>query len=146
MLKTTRFVNLSLMGLGTGISFSHFLQWRRKAELPGEVLVRVQKTLYNDYGPTGAIMEPGELLSTLATLALVRKRRIQTVLASVALSRFYVEEHLEDLFEEEPSGAENGDAGASLPTAKDEALLAENAAGGDWISRTGRLRREVKGT
>jgi hypothetical protein len=85
LLKITRFANLSLMGLGTGISFSHFLQWRRKAELPGEVFVRVQKTLYNDYGPTGAIMEPGELLSTLATLALVRKRRIQTVLASVAL-------------------------------------------------------------
>ena len=85
LFKITRFANLSLMGLGTGISFSHFLQWRRKAELPGEVFVRVQKTLYNDYGPTGAIMEPGELLSTLATLALVRKRRIQTVLASVAL-------------------------------------------------------------
>jgi len=59
--------------------------------------------------------------------------------------RFYVEEHLDDLFEEEPSGAENGDAGTSLPTANDEALLAENAAGGDWISRTGRQRRAVKG-
>jgi transposase len=59
--------------------------------------------------------------------------------------RFYVEEHLDDLFEEEPSGAENGDAGATLPTANDEALLAENAAGGDWISRMGRQRREVKG-
>ena len=45
LLKITRFANLSLMGLGTGISFSHFLQWRRKAELPGEVFVRVQKTL-----------------------------------------------------------------------------------------------------
>jgi transposase len=59
--------------------------------------------------------------------------------------RFYVEEHLKDLFEEEPSGAENGDAGVSLRTADDEALPAENAAGGDWIARTGRQRREVKG-
>jgi hypothetical protein len=37
MLKITRFVSLSLMGLGTGVSFSHLLQWKRKAELPGEV-------------------------------------------------------------------------------------------------------------
>jgi len=85
LLKITRFANISLMGLGTGISFSHFLQWRRKAELPAEVFVRVQKTLYNDYGPTGAIMEPGELLSTLATLALLRKRRLPALLTSVAL-------------------------------------------------------------
>jgi len=85
LLKITRFVNLSLMGLGTGVSFSHLLQWKRKAELPGEVFVRVQKTLYKDYGPTGAIMEPGELLSTLATLALLRKRRTPALLTSVAL-------------------------------------------------------------
>jgi hypothetical protein len=85
LLKITRFANILLMGLGTGISFSHFLQWRRKAELPAEVFVRVQKTLYNDYGPTGAIMEPGELLSTLATLALLRKRRLPALLTSVAL-------------------------------------------------------------
>jgi len=58
--------------------------------------------------------------------------------------RFYVEEHLEDLFEEEPSGAQNGDAGVPLPTANDKALLAENAAGDDWISRKGRQRRELK--
>jgi hypothetical protein len=36
LLKITRFVNLSLMGLGTGISFSHLLQWKKKAELPGK--------------------------------------------------------------------------------------------------------------
>jgi transposase len=59
--------------------------------------------------------------------------------------RFYVEEHLDDLFEEKLSGAQHGDAGALLPTADDDALPAENAAGGDWIARTGRQRREVKG-
>ena len=85
LLKITRFVNLSLMGLGTGVSFSHLLQWKRKSELPGEVFVRVQKTIYNAYGPTGAIMEPGELLSTLATLALLRKRRTPALLTSLAL-------------------------------------------------------------
>jgi hypothetical protein len=84
-LKITRFLSLSLMGLGTGVSFSHLLQWKRKAELPADVFVRVQKTLYNNYGPTYAVMEPGELLSTLATLALVRRRRTVAVLTSVAL-------------------------------------------------------------
>jgi Anthrone oxygenase len=90
LLKITRFVSLSLMGLGTGVSFSHLLpwnllQWKRKAELPGEVFVRVQKSLYNAYGPTGVIIEPGELLSTLATLALLRKRRTPALLTSLAL-------------------------------------------------------------
>ena len=85
LLKITRFVSHSLMGLGTGVSFSHLLQWKRKAELPGEVFVRVQKTLYNAYRPTGAIMEPGELLSTLATLTLLRKRRTPALLTSLAL-------------------------------------------------------------
>jgi hypothetical protein len=32
LLKITRFANISLMGLGTGVSFSHLLQWKRKAE------------------------------------------------------------------------------------------------------------------
>ena len=43
-LKITRFLSLSLMGLGTGVSFSHLLQWKRKAELPADVFVRVLKT------------------------------------------------------------------------------------------------------
>jgi hypothetical protein len=85
LLKITRFANLSLMGLGSGISFSHLLQWKKKAELPGKVFVRVQKTIYNNYGPTGAIMEPAELLFTLATLALLRKRRSPALLTSAAL-------------------------------------------------------------
>jgi transposase len=60
--------------------------------------------------------------------------------------RFYVEEHLDGLFERKSPSTENGDARASsLPAADEEVLLAENAAGGDWISRTGRQRREVKG-
>ena len=84
-MKITRFVSLSLMGLGTGASFSHLLQWKRKGELPVEVFVRVQTTLYNAYGPTDAIMEPGELFSTLATLALLRKRRTSALLPSLAM-------------------------------------------------------------
>jgi transposase len=65
--------------------------------------------------------------------------------------RFAIEEHLDGLFEREPPGEHNGGARAqvdelwTLPAADDEALLAENAAEEDWISRNGRQRREVKG-
>src|SRR5215203_3201069 len=75
--------------------------------------------------------------------------------------RFYVEEHLGELFtdEEELVGAEQeaiaiaayGQYGSSaselyeLPSADDETLVVENAAKDDWISRVGCQRREQKG-
>lgn len=77
--------------------------------------------------------------------------------------RFYVEEHLDEVFtsgEEEPPNAEQEDKVSTasergespmavlyeLPSVGDSALLAEeNAARDDWISRDGRQRREQKG-
>jgi transposase len=73
--------------------------------------------------------------------------------------RFYVEEHLDELFTEdellnpnqEDSDATDGggdwpvDDFYELPSADDEVLIAENAARDDWISRDGRQRREQKG-
>ena len=76
--------------------------------------------------------------------------------------RFFVEEHLDELFteEEEPPDAERevsltalaDEQGESpmaelykLPSADDDALLAQNASKDDWISRNGRQRREQKG-
>jgi transposase len=75
--------------------------------------------------------------------------------------RFYVEEHLGELFtdEEELVGAEQeaiaiaaySQYGSSaselyeLPSADDQTLVVENAAKDDWISRDGRQRREQKG-
>ena len=76
--------------------------------------------------------------------------------------RFYVEEHLGELFsEEEPLDAEQEESFTTmanewdeplvgklykLPSADDEALIAQNSAKDDWISRNGRQRREVKGS
>jgi transposase len=74
-------------------------------------------------------------------------------------SRFYVEEHLDELFTEdellnpnqEDSVATDGGGDSpvddfyELPSADDEVLIAENAARDDWISRDGRQRREQKG-
>jgi transposase len=76
--------------------------------------------------------------------------------------RFYVEEHLGELFtEEEPLDAQQDEERITvanewdeslvgvlyeLPSADDEELVAYNAARDDWISRDGRQRREQKGT
>jgi transposase len=75
--------------------------------------------------------------------------------------RFFVEQHLGELFtEDEPFGAEQEEVGIivaaeqsespvaelhELPSASDAALIAENAAKDDWISRNGHQRRENKG-
>jgi transposase len=72
--------------------------------------------------------------------------------------RFFVEEHLGELFTEKgPLDAEQEQQSTTmakgwdlggvyeLPSADDEALTAENAEKGDWISRDGRQRREQKG-
>jgi hypothetical protein len=70
--------------------------------------------------------------------------------------RFAVEQHLQDLFEEDPQvpdGA-SGDAARAtaaedldlLPTSEDAQLICANAAKSDWISKAGRQDREVKGT
>ncbi len=70
--------------------------------------------------------------------------------------RFAVEQHLQDLFEEDPQedpdGAPPDAVRASvaedldpLPTSEDAELTAANAAKSDWISKAGRQDREVKG-
>ena len=67
--------------------------------------------------------------------------------------RFSVEQHLENLFEEQaPQEETDGVSGAAhvedperLPTSNDEALKARNAPESNWISRMGRQQREVKG-
>jgi hypothetical protein len=76
--------------------------------------------------------------------------------------RFYVEEHLGELFTEEhlPEAEQEETIRAlvdsrdelvpvaefyELPSAHEEALIAENASKDDWISRDGRQRREQKG-
>ena len=68
--------------------------------------------------------------------------------------RFAVEQHLQDLFEEDsqdPVYDTHGAAEAAdgdlelLPTLEDAQLITANAAKSDWISKAGRQDREVKG-
>jgi IS5 family transposase len=70
--------------------------------------------------------------------------------------RFAVEQHLQDLFEEDPQEDPNGapfdthralvaEDLDSLPTSEDAELAAANVTRSDWISKAGRQDREVKG-
>jgi transposase len=68
--------------------------------------------------------------------------------------RFAVEQHLQDLFEQDPQTArENPDGAAKtanhdldhLAASEDAHLVAANAAKSDWISKAGRQDREAKG-
>ena len=69
--------------------------------------------------------------------------------------RFAVEQHLQDLFEQDPQEepvhnaagtARTSDGGLDhLPGSNDEELVTANAARSDWISKAGRPDREVKG-
>jgi transposase len=70
--------------------------------------------------------------------------------------RFAVEQHLQDLFEEDPQDSDDAPPDAeralvaedldSLPTSEDAELAAANVTRSDWISKAGRQDREVKGT
>jgi transposase len=70
--------------------------------------------------------------------------------------RFAVEQHLRDLFEEDPLEGPDGTSTEAaraaavgdlypLPTSEDAELISANAARRDWISKTGHQDREVKG-
>jgi hypothetical protein len=68
---------------------------------------------------------------------------------------FAVEQHLQDLFEEDPQDSDGGSSDAVratiaedldlLPTSEDAQLISANAAKSDWISKAGRQDRGVKG-
>jgi hypothetical protein len=69
--------------------------------------------------------------------------------------RFAIEQHLQDLFEEDPQDSDDSLSDAAratiaedldpLPTSEDTELICANAARSEWISKAGRQDREVKG-
>jgi hypothetical protein len=86
LLSSTRLINSLLAGLSTGVTFSHLLQASTKKELPAPDFLKVQTTLYNNYGAVAPVLEGGTLLSTLVQLSLVRGRRPAFPLSLLALS------------------------------------------------------------
>jgi hypothetical protein len=64
------FLSVFLLGLVTGVSFSHLLQRGPKTTLSGLQFLAVQQVLLRNYGPAIGGLEAGALFSTL-TMAIV---------------------------------------------------------------------------
>ena len=77
ILKTLRFITLLLVALWMGLEFSHTLELPPKVQYDGRLYVTIQNTLYQYFGAPGpgAIVTVGALVSAIALLLLVRKRR-----------------------------------------------------------------------
>jgi hypothetical protein len=76
-----QFLSIFLLGLVTGVSFSHLLQRGPKATLSGVQLLAVQQVLLRNYGPAIGGLEVAALLSTLAMAILTWREPVVPFLA-----------------------------------------------------------------
>jgi hypothetical protein len=83
-LDLTRSFAILLMALACGVSFSHLLQRRPKATLPGPVFLTVQQVLLRNYGAAVGTIETGALLLTVLLVFRVRTMPTALSLAAVA--------------------------------------------------------------
>jgi hypothetical protein len=84
MLETLAFIDLFLMALITGVSFSHLLQRGPKSELPGPQFLAVQQILLRNYGAVIGALEVTALLLAVLLAMLVRARPALFYLAAGA--------------------------------------------------------------
>ena len=82
MLRMTRFVSLLLSALNLGLAWAHLIEMGPKRAMSGPEWLATQR-IYRDYGKAAGITVPTALLSTLTTLALVRRRRPATLLTAL---------------------------------------------------------------
>lgn len=73
MLAILRFVSLLLGALNLGLAFAHVVEMRPKRAMSGPEWLTTQQA-YRDFGRAAGVTFPALLLSTLATLVLVRER------------------------------------------------------------------------
>jgi hypothetical protein len=78
------FLSLLLLGLATGVSFSHLLQRGPKATLSGAQFLAVQQVLLRNYGAAIGGLEVAALLSTLALAVLTWREPVKSLLAMLA--------------------------------------------------------------
>ena len=78
------FVSVFLLGLASGVSFSHLLQRGPKKTLPPAQFLAVQQVLLRNYGGAIGGLEMAALISTLASAIVSWGRPVMPVLASVA--------------------------------------------------------------
>jgi hypothetical protein len=84
MLETLAFIDLFLMALITGVSFSHLLQRGPKSELPGPQFLAVQQILLRNYGAVIGALEVTAFLLAVLLAMLVRARPALFYLAAGA--------------------------------------------------------------
>jgi hypothetical protein len=66
------FLSIFLLGLASGVSFSHLLQSGPKKALPAPQFLAIQQILLRNYGPTIGGLEVAALFSTAAMAPLAR--------------------------------------------------------------------------
>ena len=88
MLRILRVVTVTLVALVLGMSFAHVLEWPAKLAYEAALYIRLQTSLYAQFGPPGAggFVEPSAILATLALAVAVRRRRALPFVAGAAVA------------------------------------------------------------
>jgi hypothetical protein len=82
MSALARFASLLLGALNCGLSFAHLVEMVPKRAMNGRDWLTTQQA-YRDFGRVARITMPGQLLATLATLALDRDDRANALLTGI---------------------------------------------------------------
>jgi hypothetical protein len=82
MLKLARFASALLGALNLGLAWAHLIEMRPKRAMSGPDWVTTRQA-YRDFGKVARVTMPGALVSTLITLALVRKQRLTALLTAL---------------------------------------------------------------
>src|SRR5262245_4668168 len=76
MLRTWRFLTLTLVSLSMGMAFCHALELPPKMKFDASLYLTLQRTLYLLFGaPLGAAIEVGAVLSSIGLIFLARGHR-----------------------------------------------------------------------
>jgi hypothetical protein len=80
-----RFATLLLVALSVGMAFAHALELRPKMNYGPAMYLLLHRTLYEFFGPpVGAFVEAGAVVSSVALVFFVRRRRQAFLLSAVA--------------------------------------------------------------
>src|SRR5260370_17881410 len=77
------FLSIFLLGLASGVSFSHLLQGGPKKTLPAPQFLATQQILLRNYGPAIGGLEVAPLLSTAAMAIVSRQDPLALILATL---------------------------------------------------------------
>jgi hypothetical protein len=84
MVALVEFTSIFLLGLVSGVSFSHLLQRGPKKTLPAPHFLAVQQVLIRNYGPVIGGLEVASIFSTLTMAIVAREEPTVRLLAALA--------------------------------------------------------------